>query len=67
MIDEKARFERNMKTRYTEDDMSTALDRGIRLQEKPLGETTGLYLSTYIDQIGVQQYRIGTVSRCFHQ
>lgn len=64
VIDEKGNIRTNMKPGSTENDMSTALD-----PELPSGKTaceaTGFNSSTYIDQNGVQQYRIGTVSRAF--
>ncbi|MGC3820492.1 hypothetical protein [Acinetobacter sp. G11] len=64
VIDEKGNIRTNMKPGSTEDDMSTALD--VELPSgKTACETTGFNSSTYIDQNGVQQYRIGTVSRAF--
>lgn len=64
VIDEKGNIRTNMKPGYTEDDMSTALDQELA-SGKSACDTTGFNSSTYIDQYGVQQYRIGTVSRAF--
>ncbi|MEG1856715.1 MAG: hypothetical protein RR231_14600, partial [Acinetobacter sp.] len=64
VIDAKGNIRTNMKPEYTQDDMGTAVD-----QELPAGNTacdsSEFDSSTYIDEYGVQQYRIGTVSRAF--
>ncbi len=64
VIDEKGNIRTNMKPGFTEDDMSTALD-GELASGKSACDATDFNSSTYIDQNGVQQYRIGTVSRAF--
>ncbi|CAB1216870.1 putative pilus system protein FilF [Acinetobacter bouvetii] len=54
VIDEKGNIRTNIKSGNTENDMSTASC-----------DSTQFNSSTYMDGFGVQQYRIGTISRAF--